>query len=102
MQLTDVEQKRVDVAVAKLPRTFVPLEGDAVPLGPDLLISSGTDLPSGRSTAVLFNDKGTFSIRLRVMNSSALNSPVAFQLRCRSPLLLMNAVGAGWWIGRMS
>ena len=36
----------------------MPLEGDAVPLGPTLLISSGSDLQSGRSTAVLFNDGG--------------------------------------------
>jgi hypothetical protein len=58
MQLTDDEQARVDGAVAKLPKTFVPLEGDAVPLGPNLLISSGYDVPGNRSTAILFNDAG--------------------------------------------
>src|SRR5260370_372197 len=32
--------------------------GDAVPLGPALLISSGFDLETNRSTAILFNNAG--------------------------------------------
>lgn len=57
-QLTDDEYERVELAVAKLPKTFVPLEDDAVPLGPGLLISNGFDLSSHGGTAILFNDEG--------------------------------------------
>jgi len=58
MQLTDEELARVETAVAKLPKMFAPLEGDAVPLGPGLLLSSGYDLEGNKPTAVLFNDAG--------------------------------------------
>ena len=63
MRLTDDEEKRVDAALAKLPKTYAPLEGDAVPLGPTLLITSGTDLQSRTSTAILFNDEGAILYR---------------------------------------
>lgn len=58
MILTDDEWKRVEAALGKLPKTYAPLEGDAVPLGPNILISGGTDLPSRTSSAILFNDEG--------------------------------------------
>lgn len=58
MQLTNEEETRVETALAMLPRTFAPVEGDAIPLGPNLLISSGYDLLNRRSTGALFTNAG--------------------------------------------
>lgn len=72
MQLTSDEMMRVDAAVAKLPRTFVPLEGDAVPLGPDLLISNGYDVEGNTPTAILFNDAGEILYRFTLVELYSL------------------------------
>lgn len=58
MRLTDTEEQRVEAALGKLPHTFVPLEGDTVPLDAHHFITNGIDWERRRSAALLFTDEG--------------------------------------------
>jgi hypothetical protein len=102
MQLTDDEQARVEEAVAKLPRTFAYLEGDAVPLGPDLLISSGFDLENNRSTAILFNDAGEILYAFNHVELHSLKNTGRSLLQCRSQPPSTSVDASGLLIGCMS